>query len=75
MYYKMHPLKYTFQWFLVYSQSCTTITTINFCISSPHEEIVPFRGFPGGPVVKNLSDNAGDTGSVPVGRSHMPHSN
>ena len=29
--------------------------------------------FPGGPVVKNLSANAGDMGSIPgLGRSHMP---
>ena len=34
------------------------------------------RGFPGGTVVKNLSANAGDTGSSPgLGRSHMPWSN
>ena len=34
------------------------------------------RGFPGGAVVKNLSANAGDTGSSPgLGRSHMPRSN
>ena len=31
-----------------------------------------FGGFPGGPVVKNLPCNAGDTGLTPVpGRSHM----
>ena len=35
-----------------------------------------FQGLPGGPVVKNLPANAGDTGSVPrLGRSHMPRSN
>ena len=34
------------------------------------------NGFPGGAVVKNLSANAGDTGSSPgPGRSHMPRSN
>ena len=34
-----------------------------------------FRGFPGGAVVENLPDNAGDTGSSPgLGRSHMPRS-
>ena len=33
------------------------------------------QGFPGGPVVKNLPANAGDTGSSPgPGRSHMPWS-
>ena len=33
-------------------------------------------GFPGGAVVKNPPDNAGDTGSSPgPGRSHMPRSN
>ena len=32
--------------------------------------------FPGGPVVKNLPANAGDTGSIPgPGRSHMPRGN
>ena len=34
------------------------------------------RDFPGGPVVKNLPCNAGDTGSTPgLRRSHMPQSN
>ena len=34
------------------------------------------RDFPGGPMVKNLPANAGDTGSIPgLGRSHMPSSN
>ena len=33
-------------------------------------------GFPGGTVVKNPRDNAGDMGSSPgPGRSHMPWSN
>ena len=33
-------------------------------------------GFPGGAVVKNLSANAGDMGSIPGPRgSHMPWSN
>ena len=32
--------------------------------------------FPGGPVVKNLTANARDTGLIPdLGRSHMPRSN
>ena len=32
---------------------------------------IKFRGFPGGSVVKNLSANAGDMGSIPdSGRSH-----
>ena len=32
-----------------------------------------WRDFPGGPVVKNLSANAGDMGSIPgLGRSQMP---
>ena len=35
-----------------------------------------FGGFPGGAVVENPPDNAGDTGSSPgLGRSHMPRSN
>ena len=34
------------------------------------------QDFPGGPVVKNPSTNARDTGSIPgLGRSHMPESN
>ena len=34
------------------------------------------RDFPGGAVVKNLPDNAGDMDSSPgPGRSHMPWSN
>ena len=34
------------------------------------------RDFTGGPVVKNLPDNAGDVGSIPgPGRSHIPQSN
>ena len=33
------------------------------------------QGFPGGAVVENLPDNAGDAGSSPgLGRSHMPRS-
>ena len=32
--------------------------------------------FPGGPVVKNLPANAGDTGLIPgPGRSHTPQGN
>ena len=32
--------------------------------------------FPGGPVVKNLSANVGNSGLIPgLGRSHMPRSN
>ena len=32
--------------------------------------------FPGGPVVKNLPANVGDTGSIPdLGRFHMPQGN
>ena len=34
------------------------------------------RGFPGGPVVKNLPCNAADTGSTSgLGRSRMPSNN
>ena len=32
------------------------------------------EGFPGGSVVKNSPGNAGDTGSIPVGRSHVGRS-
>ena len=31
------------------------------------------RDFPGGPVVKNLPSNAGDTASVPDGGTEIPH--
>ena len=35
-----------------------------------------YVGLPGGPVVKNLPANAGDTGSIPgLGRFHMRWSN
>ena len=35
-----------------------------------------FSDFPGGPVVKNLPANAGDTGLVTgLGRSHVPWDN
>ena len=34
------------------------------------------QSFPGGSVVKDLADTAGDMGSIPgLGRSHMPQSN
>ena len=33
-------------------------------------------GFPGGPVIKKLPANSGDTGSIPgLGRSHIPQGN
>ena len=31
------------------------------------------RDFPGGPVVKNLPSNAGDSGSIPGGGTKIPH--
>ena len=31
------------------------------------------RGFPGGPVVKNLPSNAGGAGSIPSGKTKIPH--
>ena len=35
-----------------------------------------FLDFPGGPVVKSLPANAGDTSSIPgLGRFHIPHGN
>ena len=38
--------------------------------------VLCFVDFPGGPVIKNLPDNAGDMGSIPgLGRFHMPQSN
>ena len=45
-------------------------------IAGIHTFLNEQRDFPGGPVVKNPSANAGDTGSSPgPGRSHMPRSN
>ena len=41
-----------------------------------HTQKTHKRDFPGGAVVKNPPDNAGDTGSIPcLGRSHRPQSN
>ena len=37
-------------------------------------KIKKVRGFPGGPVVKNLPCNAGDTGSIPGWGTKIPHS-
>ena len=38
--------------------------------------VLCFVDFPGGPVIKNLPDNAGDMGSIPgLGRFHIPLSN
>ena len=38
-----------------------------------HQHINYIQHFPGGPVVKNLPTNVGDTGSIPgLGISHMP---
>ena len=34
---------------------------------------VCFRGFPGGPVVKNPPSNAGDVGSIPGWGTKIPH--
>ena len=31
------------------------------------------KGFPGGPVVKNLPSNAGDMGSIPGQGTKIPH--
>ena len=39
----------------------------------PITEIRLFRGFPGGPVVKNPPPSAGDTGSIPVQGNKAPH--
>ena len=37
---------------------------------------VTYQDFPGGAVIKNTPDNAGDMGSIPgLGRSHMPWNN
>ena len=48
-----------------------TIEQLNNNIDSIH-----MLGFPGGSVVKNLPDNAGDEGLIPdPGRSHMCWSN
>ena len=35
--------------------------------------IIFYRGFPGGPVVKNPSSSAGDMGSIPGRATKIPH--
>ena len=34
---------------------------------------VVLEGFPGGPVIKNLPSNAGDTGLIPGQETKIPH--
>ena len=48
-----------------------------FTIKRGHEKsIIRYLDFPGGPVVENLSANAGCTGSTPAsGRVHMLQGN
>ena len=56
----------------------TTLSWRQLLISEKAAESLrkSLQGFPGGPVVKNLPCNAGDTSSIPgPGRSHMPQSN
>ena len=54
---------------------------IHKLLESRHYEFTDIKSdehvdFPGGPVVKNLSANAGDTGSTPgPGRFHVPQGN
>ena len=44
-------------------------------LTTTTHKILPFRGFPGGAVVKNPLAEAGDMGSIPgPGRPHMPRS-
>ena len=44
--------------------------------SSQNRKKEASQGFPGGPVVKNLSANTGKMGLIPgLGRSHMPQGN
>ena len=41
-----------------------------------HSFITLYRGFPGGPVIKDPPANAGVMGSIPgLGKSHVPRSN
>ena len=37
------------------------------------KKMIPFRDFPGGPVVKNPPSNAGDVGSIPGRGTKIPH--
>ena len=59
-----------------------TVSTVSLSIS--HEVMGPdamifasagnrTRGFPGGPVVKNLPSSAGDVGSIPGQGTKIPH--
>ena len=44
--------------------------------STAQNKHIAVLGFPGGPVIKNLPCNSGDTGSISgPGRSHMPWRN
>ena len=50
--------------------------SVHLLCNTDTQEMLHFWDFPGGAVVKNLTANAGDTGSSPgLGRSHMPRSN
>ena len=42
-------------------------------LTNPDHQNIWSRGFPGGPVVKNLPCNAGDAGSIPGQRTKIPH--
>ena len=59
--------------------SFTTSATWEVPTKTPWSQIndkINFKGFPGGPVVKNLLCSTGGAGSIPgPGRSHMPWGN
>ena len=61
---------------VLFSFNITTQHLANLYCEPGHLRKVCLRDFPGGAMDKNLSANAGDTGSIPApGRSHMPQSN
>ena len=62
----------------IYIYMCVCLCVYIYIYLKNHNcsKTVAILDFSGGPVVKNLSANVGDTGSIPgLGRSHMPRSN
>ena len=78
-----HLFKNIHQWWISIWKDAQQ--SLGKCILKPQFHTIPLewllletkpRGFPGGPMVKNLSANAEDTGSIPgPRRSHIPQSN
>ena len=61
--------------YVVFLYFFALITEEGFLISSCYSfyQFIIFRDFPGGPVVKNPPCNAGNSGSIPVQGTQIPH--